>query len=60
MGNSSIVLDYWKYFGQQWQHEGLPGLRLGAGEAFGTSGHVGLYRMAQVSGRGVCGPDRLG
>ena len=35
-----MVLDCWECFGQQWQHEGLPGLRLGAGEAFGASGYV--------------------
>jgi hypothetical protein len=40
LGNQSIVLFRLEYFGQQWEHEGLPGLRLGAGEAFGASGYV--------------------
>jgi hypothetical protein len=33
-------VDCWDHFGQQWQREGLPGLRLGAEVAFGASGHV--------------------
>jgi hypothetical protein len=39
-GELTIVLDCWKYFEQQLEHGGLPSLRLGAGEAFGASGHV--------------------